>query len=197
MRRRVLVGAFWWMLMLAAMSVRADSEEAGPSPSVLDAPRPNPVPSISSSRASTTPTEASDAGCQCDPRAASAPLKRGSDTGGAISLRERYQTGVAVMLVLLLGLAWLLYQFGRALEQGATIGVRGHWGGFGGAGSGWEISPALGLLIAIALLTAALCAFGQLAGAAGSGAAQPSAATESQAPSQAPSAVDPLREDER
>ena len=47
-------------------------------------------------------------------------------------------------------------RFLAALNGRFTVGMRGHWGGFGGNESGWEISPALtllGLTIAFAILT--------------------------------------------
>jgi hypothetical protein len=53
-------------------------------------------------------------------------------------------------LVVLVGLSiltvWCAVAFMGALKIRMPITMRSHWGGFGGGGSGWEISPGLTLL---------------------------------------------------
>jgi len=57
----------------------------------------------------------------------------------------------AIALTLLGLLGWLTYKLGRRFvdELGARppIGVRSRWAGFGGGDGGWEITPALSLLM--------------------------------------------------
>lgn len=70
---------------------------------------------------------------------------------------------LCVVAVVLGALATATYHLVRrfivALDQRGEIGTRGRWGGFGGADTGWELTPALAVLIAalvMAVVTAAL-----------------------------------------
>ena len=72
------------------------------------------------------------------------------------------------------GLGWTTILFARrffqAIDDRSSIGVRGHWGGFGGNDGGWEASPGLsllGLTVAFAILTTIVAS--TLLSAAGSG----------------------------
>ena len=58
--------------------------------------------------------------------------------------------------MVLAGLGWATVKFGRrtlaALDDRLPVGIRSHWGDFGGGNAGWEASPALSLLACTLLL---------------------------------------------
>jgi hypothetical protein len=81
-------------------------------------------------------------------------------------------TAFAAGMVVLIGLGFATLYFAQrffsTLDRRSPIGVRNHWGGFGGGGGGWEVTPGLSLLTAtvmLAVLTAVVAS--ALLGAAG------------------------------
>jgi hypothetical protein len=54
----------------------------------------------------------------------------------------------------------LVVRFTKALDARLALGTRSHWGGFGGGDSGWELTPALAVLLAAVVLAIATTALG-------------------------------------
>ena len=79
-----------------------------------------------------------------------------------------FVAGVIVLIGLGVATLYFARRFFTTLDRRSPIGVRNHWGGFGGGGGGWEITPGLSLLtvtVVLAILTAVVAS--ALLGAAG------------------------------
>ncbi len=138
-----------------AATAEASPAQAAASPTVTTpAPSPTASPQVTADDASGT-SAGSDAVSLVDAIA------------GAFALLMATAARALVFLVLVGVVAAFAYatyrillRFLRELDRRLTIGARSHWGGFGGGESGWDVSPALALLVAALVLAIATAGLG-------------------------------------
>jgi len=131
-------------------------------PSTAAPPQPGASPAAAPPlSASATATAAAPAR---DDQASANDAARSGRTGPSLASSIAFGLVLLVVAGVLVALAFATYKvlarFGTALDQRLPIGTRGHWGGFGGAESGWDVTPALALLIAALVLAIATAGLG-------------------------------------
>jgi hypothetical protein len=68
-----------------------------------------------------------------------------------------FLAGLLVLAALAIATMYFARRFFGSLDRRSAIGLRTHWGGFGGGDGGWDLTPALSLLVGtvvLAILTA-------------------------------------------
>lgn len=159
MRRWRLARCVLWAVLLSSLAAGELVAQGGVTST--------PTPAASQAAATPAPTVAASATAAPTVTAAPTATPTPSPTGSsAAALISSIGAGLVLLVVACVLIALtvatyrLLKRFGAALDQRLPIGTRNHWGGFGGGESGWDLSPALALLIAVLVLAIATVGLG-------------------------------------